>query len=278
MKSVRSPLKYPGGKIKLLPIIVNYLRQQGIKKVGIPFMGGAALDINLAMLGYDVYSFDNLEPLVAFFRQLQTNKNNLIKAIGEQPEPEEAWTEWRAIVKGDKAVAPIQMATAYYSLNAASWYGAGLAIVKKEIRANRHNPKQHCVHLAKYDLRNMNISLMEWEHSKLALDDAFVYLDPPYYEVGMSFYNQDTTGFKHGELAAWLKSRDNWLLSYDDVPAVRELYKDYQIREVYYTSSMKNNKKEGSRKTNDLLIFANNLTPVDFYSQDEEVKENLSLL
>lgn len=278
MNSVRSPLKYPGGKIKLLPIIVNYLRQLEINQVGIPFMGGAALDINLAMMGYKVWSFDNSPCLVEFFRQLQADKNNLIAAIKEQPEPEEAWTDWINIVRGDKKAAPIQMAAVYYSLNVSSWYGAGLAIVKKEIRANRHNPKQHCVNLAKYDLRGMDISLMDWESSKLILDDCFVYLDPPYYRIGMTFYGQDTTGFKHDKLAAWLKSRDNWLLSYDDTPEVRELYKDHQIREVFYTSSMKNNKKDGSRKTNDLLIFANNLTPVDFYSQDEKAKENLSLL
>jgi len=71
-------------------------------------------------------------------------------------------------------------------------------------------------------------------------DDAFFYLDPPYY--GCEDYYQGGEGFgraDHERLAAALKDvKGKWLLSYNDTPQIRELYKDYvilQTPEINYT-------------------------------------------
>ncbi len=64
-------------------------------------------------------------------------------------------------------------------------------------------------------------------------DDAFFYLDPPY--VGTENYYKDIDGFgikEHKELAEMLKGiKGKFLLSYNDSPVVRELYKDFNIVE-----------------------------------------------
>lgn len=64
-------------------------------------------------------------------------------------------------------------------------------------------------------------------------DDAFFYLDPPY--VGPENYYKDIDGFgikEHKELAEMLKGiKGKFLLSYNDSPVVRELYKDFNIVE-----------------------------------------------
>ena len=71
------------------------------------------------------------------------------------------------------------------------------------------------------------------DKSRLEKDDAFFYLDPPY--VGTENYYKDIDGFgirEHEELARMLKSiKGKFLLSYNDSPIVRELYKDFTIVE-----------------------------------------------
>jgi len=64
-------------------------------------------------------------------------------------------------------------------------------------------------------------------------DESFFYLDPPY--VGTENYYKDIDGFgikEHKELAELLKNiKGKFLLSYNDSPVVRELYKDFTIVE-----------------------------------------------
>jgi len=63
-------------------------------------------------------------------------------------------------------------------------------------------------------------------------DSTFFYLDPPYYEtddaLGISF-----TKKQHEELCECLKKlRGKWLLTYNDVAEIWDLYSDYEIEQV----------------------------------------------
>ena len=59
---------------------------------------------------------------------------------------------------------------------------------------------------------------------------AFAYLDPPYWVTtqteGKNYYEKVMDTFQHGKLSRMLHSMKDlqWLLSYDDVPEIRELY------------------------------------------------------
>jgi len=59
-------------------------------------------------------------------------------------------------------------------------------------------------------------------------DKSLIYLDPPYYEKGPTLYRSYFNREDHTKLMKFLKGELNvrWILSYDDVPAIRELYKD----------------------------------------------------
>ena len=62
-------------------------------------------------------------------------------------------------------------------------------------------------------------------------DDMFVYLDPPYYIKGKSLYMNHYTDDNHRQLAEFLQNDANfaWILSYDDVPQIRELYSELNL-------------------------------------------------
>ena len=85
-------------------------------------------------------------------------------------------------------------------------------------------------------------------------DDSFFYCDPPYYGSD-TYYKASEDGFDHKRLANVLaKTKGKWLLSYNDCPEIRELYKRYSIistPEITYTLS------PNSRKSLKEIVIAN---------------------
>ena len=62
--------------------------------------------------------------------------------------------------------------------------------------------------------------------------NAFFYCDPPY-SCGAGYETTSTKDFKHAELKDLLSNiQGRFLLSYDDAPIIRELYKDFNIIEI----------------------------------------------
>lgn len=71
-------------------------------------------------------------------------------------------------------------------------------------------------------------------------EDGFLYIDPPYIEAGPGLYVHGSPD--HTGMAAMLRSRGDWLLSYDDHPAVRELYRWADMGGLDVTSQLRKKK------------------------------------
>ena len=58
---------------------------------------------------------------------------------------------------------------------------------------------------------------------------AFVYLDPPYYVKGGDLYLNTFTHTQHKRLAEYLRNskRFPWIMTYDNVEAIRSLYREF---------------------------------------------------
>jgi len=85
--------------------------------------------------------------------------------------------------------------------------------------------------------------------------DAFVYLDPPYYEKGPVLYKHSMSDNDHSDLAVLLKDAEfDWVCSYDDHPRIRDLYSWATIHEVHctYTTATA---RDGSRPKNKEVVI-----------------------
>ena len=95
---------------------------------------------------------------------------------------------------------------------------------------------------------------------------SFFYCDPPYYSTESYYNNVGFTSEDHERLRNVLnKISGKFLLSYNDCPAIRELYRGYEM----YSYERLNNIRQrfdGGSMFNELLI-AN-------YDLDERLKEN----
>lgn len=79
------------------------------------------------------------------------------------------------------------------------------------------------------------------------------YLDPPYYEKGHQLYKHYMVKGEHTLLRNTLEGIDNWLLSYDNAPFIRELYSDYHILDLDVGYSIQGKKKNWNNKKEILI-------------------------
>lgn len=87
---------------------------------------------------------------------------------------------------------------------------------------------------------------------KYDYENAFFYCDPPY-SKGAGYKVTSCEGFDHERLFNTLKNiKGKFLLSYDDAPMIRKLYKDFEQIEVSRANTLNNKVKSGAYK--ELLI------------------------
>ena len=83
--------------------------------------------------------------------------------------------------------------------------------------------------------------------------DTFFYCDPPYTK-GAGYITASAKDFKHAELKELLSSiNGRFLLSYDDSPLIRELYKDFNIVSVERLNGI-NSKNRADKMYKEVLI------------------------
>ena len=76
MKSLKTPLRYPGGKSRALTKIVPHIPDlTGYKEYREPFLGGASVAIQVSKMYPDlsIWVNDLYTPLFIFWQQLQEN-------------------------------------------------------------------------------------------------------------------------------------------------------------------------------------------------------------
>lgn len=84
---------------------------------------------------------------------------------------------------------------------------------------------------------------------------AFVYLDPPYFEKGSQLYKHGFTGDNHKRLAGILQQASfGWAASYDDHPEIRKLYSWANATTLEITYSNAICTAPSRRKNSEILI------------------------
>lgn len=131
------------------------------------------------------------------------------------------------------------------------------AICKKIMQINEN--------LRGIKLLNERCTSLDFEEVLRYDQDAFYYLDPPYFDKGSQLYQFPLDLEDHQRLMSNLKScRNPWLLSYDNCSEIRDLYDWATITEVEanYSINTSRNKKE-------LIIFSPNY--------QEYIKDKISI-
>lgn len=253
----KSPLRYPGGKTRALRILTDAVETYypGRRTLLSPFLGGGSFELDAASRGYTVHANDYFVPLYSFWQVLKLDPKGLHAAVRRHlPMSKERFLAFRTS-KLDFSD-PQEIATAYFLVNRCSFSGAtfcgGFSAEAAETRCNRAAVDRLLqVNLKKVTLSNRDA--IEFLRQNPETSDTVVYADPPYY-ITTYVYGKDGDmheAFDHASFAAYLKTRADWVLSYNDCPYIRELYAGCRILPVSWSYGMNN----GAKPSSEVLIL-----------------------
>ena len=272
----RSPLRYPGGKSRAVSKIVGKYIIPNIpesKKVCSPFFGGGSIEIDLAKRGFRVYGYDAFLPLVDFWQVLLKNPNKLANATEKKLRVSRKKFDQIQENFRNKSGRSSKNTNAviFYLLNRTSYSGTtlsgGMAIDHdKSNHWEKINPrfnKASVERLRNFSVKNLTVNKLDFRSSILKHKDAFVYADPPYFIGKKKLYgNQGDMQFEqkdHEDLAKILKKRKRWVLSYNDTPEVRKLYRGFRIRKLSWSYGMSGVKSRKKKHSNEILILSKDI-------------------
>lgn len=276
-KVYSSPIKYAGAKRWLFRKIIKYLKNETI--IVSPFVGGATIELNLAMRGKKVLAYDADTDLVRFWNAYLTDCDKIISESKEILN-NHSTTELAEIKKKDNWR---HDPTWFYIFNKLSYSNKPDNYVKKHyIIENEHyhifkdGKPRRVFALSKnlladrYKCLDLHIAESDFEDTLNNHKDILAYCDPPYLTTEY-LYSINKQGFEHERLAEALDKHQRWILSYNDHPAIRELYKGYRIIETNMLSTFRKNNKAVPKT--ELLIFSNSIDVDKYVTQPPKFKK-----
>ena len=274
MSYKKSPLRYPGGKSRAIKFLKDYFPKD-FTEYRECFFGGGSVGLYLlqSMQERDIftvssevkfYANDINYDLYCFWQILKTDSKELIQAIQKI---KDNFTEGRELytflLKGrEENLSDFQRAVDFFVLNRISFSGTvdsgGYSQKAFESRFTQSSIER-LKDIAKI-IQKIEFSCEDYE--KLLLkkgENVFIFLDPPYFSATKSrLYGKRGnlhTGFKHERLCEILKNtKHRFLLTYDDSDFIRDLYKDFYIKEWSLQYGMNNFKQEKAELGRELLL------------------------
>jgi len=266
--SIRSPIRYFGGKTKAVPHLLQFI-PRGINDVVSPFIGGGAFELALCARGHRVHAYDAYQPLVTAWQALLTNPEALIPQIQMYVRQfADGEINLRHIVTEDLTDSIEQAAMLICKQNLSmhalgGFNGNGY----RRFRINEHGepidyPSERQSRLINFNkIRgfcnpHLSVECVDFRESMARHPTAFAYLDPPYPEA-TCLYGDDpefNVDFPHADLASILHNRRNWMLSYNNCATVKGLYPEADFRYDYPQWSLTSHRSRKSTSCNEVLI------------------------
>ncbi len=216
-----------------------------------PFLGGGSVELDCAADGITVYGSDAFEPLINFWQHALHCPDKLANRVADHyPLSKQEFYSLQS--EFGNLQDPLERAAAFYVLNRSSFSGTTLSGGMSP--GHPRFTKSAIARLAEFGNPNLHVACLDYRAALAEHPETFLYLDPPYWN-GQRLYGRKGDmhdGFDHDELAWHLWRRSGWVLSYNDCPEVRALYRGYRIVEPGWAYGMSG---AGRRRSREVLII-----------------------
>jgi len=273
-----SPLRYPGGKGKLAPFIMLSIERNGLLdgEYVEPYAGGAAIAFSLLFREYvtDVHINDINVLIHAFWHSVLHDTEGLCRLIHDAPVNMETWQEQREIRNSPRSHSPLELGFSTFFLNRTTRSGildGGViggknqdGFWKLDARFNKQDLTSRIKKIARYSdcihLYNLDAAKFIRKILPRLPKKTLVYLDPPYYAKGKDLYENHYKPQDHVAIAKIVSTqiKHKWIVSYDNVPAIEELYLGHR-RITYNLSYSAAARYSGA----EIMIFSDDLVIPD---------------
>ena len=240
-----SPLRYPGGKVKLYPLVSSLIKKSNINNTVYiePFAGGAGLALSL-LYNNDVDEIvinDYDKAVYSMWRAILEETDSFIDLVRTAPLTISEWHKQKKIYTNNNQRYSLELGFAAFYLNRTNRSGilsagpiGGYAQTGKYLIDARFNRdaliakiQEIAKHKAHIHLYNKDIESFIRSYLPRYQAQAFVYFDPPYYNQGAALYANFYAHEDHYALAQFIQNLDcKWMLTYDHTDEVIAMYRD----------------------------------------------------
>jgi len=271
MKSLKTPLRYPGGKSRACTKMDPYIPDlRNYKEYREPFLGGGSVAIHVAKKypHLNIWVNDLYQPLVNFWQQLQDRgdilKDTLVdlKTSNNTPElAKELFLQSKEKVN-DQTLSAIDRAVYFYVVNKCSFSGLTESSSFSAQASSNNFTLRGIEKLPGYSKIISDWKITNLTYEQLLTDDkeCFTYLDPPY-EIGSNLYGRRGSmhkGFDHDTFAGDCdRFIGHQLISYNSSQLIKERFTDWNAAEFDLTYSMRSvgEYMRDQKERKELLLF-----------------------
>ncbi|OWK69274.1 DNA adenine methylase [Pedobacter sp. AJM] len=279
----QSPLRYPGGKSCLTNFITelaNLNQLQGSTYLEL-YAGGAGAALNMLFNGVfrQIHINDFDYAMYSFWFCVLNHTEELVEKIISTDISIDEWHNQKRIYARGYENDILELGFSTFFLNRTNRSGiifkagpiGGINQEGDYLLDVRFNKVDLIERIRKIATFSEQITLTNLDALKILqnindyhpdIDNLFIYLDPPYYKKGKQLYLNNYDHQDHENLVKTINNLDpniKWLISYDNVAEIRELYDHYRMSSFDLNYTLQS-KKFGS----ELIVFSPQLIIGDF--------------
>jgi len=255
LKSLKTPLRYPGGKSRALSKLFQYLPDlKDYDEYREPFLGGGsmALEVSKRYPHLNIVVNDLYEPLYNFWRELQDHgqalRDELVQLKQRHIDPASARTLFDSakeyLERPVEDTEDFHRAVSFYVVNKCSFSGLTESSSFSKQASDSNFSMAGIDRLPEYQKLIANWEITNLHYEKLFTDDrrVFIYSDPPY-DIKSNLYGRRGSMhkcFSHDDFAA---DCDRYiarqLVSYNSSQLVKERFRGWTVAEFAHTYTMR---------------------------------------
>lgn len=274
MAQNRTPLRYPGGKQKLTPFILEVIRSNGLEGGHYvePYAGGAGVAMELLVDGHigHVHLNDSSYHVYSLWQSLLTHTDEFCSRISRSLLNIEEWLAHREIFRNPHQHNQFEVGFATFYLNRTNRSGVltggvigGLNQTGKW-KIDARFPRNELIRRIELigslresiTLCNLDAEIFFSNHVPTLPNKSLIYCDPPYFEKGSRLYLNHYTEHDHARIAEIIQRLEKvkWVVSYDGVDHILNYYSGRRkfIYELQYNAAR-------AYKGSEVFIFSDNL-------------------
>ena len=271
MKSLKTPLRYPGGKSRACVKMDQYFPDlRNYKEYREPFLGGGSVAIHITKKypHLDIWVNDLYEPLYNFWRVLQDDGYKLYKRLQElksrypdQGSAKGLFLEAKDVVN-DYHQPDLFRACAFYVVNKCSFSGLTESSSFSRQASDSNFSMSGIEKLKGYTYIIRNWKITNWSYEGLLTDDksTFIYHDPPY-DIKDNLYGKKGDLHKRFDHDQFALDCDRYvcpqLISYNSTQMVKDRFEGWKActYDLTYTMRSTGDYMNEQKDRAELLLF-----------------------
>jgi DNA adenine methylase len=268
-----SPLRYPGGKSKIVNFVKAIFRENGLMDAHYaePYAGGAAVALSLLYSEYveAIHINDKSRSIYAFWHSVVHNTDAFVRLVETTEVTMAEWHRQKSIQQSKDTCDLLSLGFSTFFLNRTNRSGiisggmigghAQSGTWKLDARFIKQPLIERIRKIGRYRrrIKVYNLDAVEFltDIFPSLPSKKFLNLDPPYYVKGQCLYDNFYEHQDHESIAKiMVKLNDRWIVTYDNVQEIIEMYPEFQRRTygLTYTAGTK-------QKSTEIMIFSRGL-------------------